>query len=72
MDKFFPQYLWDEISRVIAIILNLYSTKSHPNYKTHEKVFIDNKSLAMKSHMFCLTTFSTNIHQITTLTNAFS
>jgi hypothetical protein len=42
----------------IAIILNLYSTTSHPNYKTHEKIFINKKSLATKLHIFCLTIFS--------------
>jgi hypothetical protein len=58
MDKMFPQYLWGETICAIAIIWNLCPTKSHPYYKTHENIFIDNKSLVTKLHIFCLTIFS--------------
>ncbi len=59
MDKNLLQFLWGEAIHVIVTILNLLSTKFHPN-KTIEKLFIGHKPWVTKLRIFNSTIF---LHQ---------
>jgi hypothetical protein len=62
MDKNLPQFLWGEAIHVVVIILNLRSTKAHPN-KTLEELFTGHTSHELQNYEFSIQlSLSTNIH----------